>query len=330
MGGSAPVEGVKEMDVTAIREGMPRAALVAESKVDQSLQPLYRLGQLDKEGYHLEEGLLFRTQLNSLGSPIEQLCVPMSHRHQCLQAAHSNFGHQGRNKMALLLKPFFYWPNLNRDCQKFIRECERCKRTDKATPKPNPMVERQVVTQPCQDLAIDIVGPFLVAVGGFKYLLTCIDDATRWPEAIPIRSTTAKVIISAMTSIFVRCGFPIKITTDNGSQFVGKCFTKWLRDKGIQQVRSTPYHPQGNGVIERFHRTLNAIVSKTAECKGNWAKAHGFVLRSLYTISNNRGQSILGYSWVGTPNPIASFISIMGRCRARSHRSVRMDRFERR
>ena len=93
LGGSAPVEGVKEMDVTAIREGMPRAALAAESKVDQSLQPLYRLGQLDKEGYHLEEGVLFRTRLNSLGSLIEQLCVPMSHRHQCLQAAHSNFRH---------------------------------------------------------------------------------------------------------------------------------------------------------------------------------------------------------------------------------------------
>ena len=183
--------------------------------------------------------------------------------------------------MALLLKPFFYWPNLNRDCQKFIRECERCQRTDKATPKPNQMVERQVVTQPCQDLAIDIVDPFPVAVGGFKYFLTCIDNATRWPEAIPIRSTTAKVIISALTSIFVRCGFPIKITMDNGSQFVGRCFTKWLRDKGIQQVRSTPYHPQGNGVIERFHRTLNAIVSKTAECKGNWVKV---IPMALYFI----------------------------------------------
>ena len=72
--------------------------------------------------------------------------------------------------------------------------------------------------------------------------------------------------------MFVRCGFPVKITTDNSSQFVGKCFRKWLREKGIQHVRSTPYHAQGNGVIERFHRTLNAIVAKTAECKGNWAK----------------------------------------------------------
>ena len=129
-----------------------------------------------------------------------------------------------------------------------------------------------VVTQPCQDLAIDIVGPFPTAVGGFKYLLTCIDNATRWPEAIPVRSTTAKVIISALTDIFVRCGFPVKITSDNGSQFVGKVFTKWLRDKGIQHVKTTPYHPQGNRVIERFHRTLTAIITKTTEMKGNWAK----------------------------------------------------------
>ena len=103
-------------------------------------------------------------------------------------------------------------------------------------------------------------------------MLTCIDNATRWPEAVPLRSTTARVVISMLTSIFVRCGFPSKLTSDNGSQFTGKTFTQWLKTKGIHHVRTTPYHPQGNGVIERFHRTLNSIVAKTIEVKGNWAK----------------------------------------------------------
>ena len=134
------------------------------------------------------------------------------------------------------------------------------------------MVEREIVSHSFEDIAIDIVGPFPTAVGGFRYLLTCIDNATRWPQAVPLRSTTARVVISMLTSIFVRYGFPSKLTSDNGSQFTGKTFTQWLKTKGIHHVRTTPYHPQGNGVIERFHRTLNSIVAKTIEVKGNWAK----------------------------------------------------------
>ena len=279
--GSASEKGKEELSVQGIRSEIPRAEMAEATKADVSLQPLYKLGLEDKEGYHIVEGLLMRTRLDSFGDTIQQLCIPSRFRDKCLQRAHTGFGHQGRNKMALLLKPYFYWPNLNRDCQQYIKACERCQRTDKANPRHNPMVERQVVTQPYQDLAIDVVGPFPTAVGGFKYLLTCIDNATRWPEAIPVRSATAAVVISALTSIFVRCGFPLKITSDNGSQFVGKTFTKWLKDRGIQHVKTTPYHPQGNGVVERFHRTLTAMITKTAELKGNWAKV---VPMALYFI----------------------------------------------
>ena len=148
-------------------------------------------------------------------------------------------------------------------------------------PKPSTMTERVIVTQPFQDIAIDIVGPFPTAVGGFRFLLTCIDNATRWPEAVPLRTTTARVVISSLTEIFSRCGFPSRLTSDNGSQFTGKVFTKWLRDKGIQHSRTTPYHQQANGVIERLHLTLTAIVSKTAEAKGNWAKV---VTMALYFL----------------------------------------------
>ena len=91
------------------------------------------------------------------------------------------------------------------------------------------MTERTIVTQPFQDVAVDILGPFLTAVGGYRFLLTCIDTATRWPEAVPLRTITAKVLISCLTEIFSRCGFPSRLSSDNGSQFVGKVFTNWLR-----------------------------------------------------------------------------------------------------
>ena len=270
-GGSADREGSRDFPVAAIREGMPREEIAEETKSDGSLRAVLALAEMDKEGFHLTQGLVFRTRLDKFGRPFEQLCIPTTFRRKCLTAAHLNFGHQGRNKMVELLRPYFYWPNLSRSCRDFVKECNRCQTADKTTPKPHSMTARPAVTQPFTDVAIDLVGPFPTATGGFRHMLTCVDTASRWPEAIPVKSITSTVIIRCLTEIFSRNGFPEKLTTDNGSQFVSKKFTTWLRDKGIAHSRATPYHPQGNRVVERLHRTLNAVVLKTIQAKGNWA-----------------------------------------------------------
>jgi len=120
-------------------------------------------------------------------------------------------------------------------------------------------------------VAVDLVGPFPTATGGYKFLLTVIDLATRWPEAIPLRTTTSKVIERELVKVFSRCGFPTALVSDNGPQFTGRQFERWLSSKGIRHIKSSPYHPQGNGVVERLHRTLNQMVAKTTGSKGNWA-----------------------------------------------------------
>ena len=193
-----------------------------------------------------------------------------------------------------------------KDCTDFVKACVRCQEMDRTTPKPSRMIERQVVTRPFTDVAIDIVGPFPTAKGGFKFMLTCIDSASRWPEAIPIRSITTRVVISCPTSIFTRWGFPEKITSDNGPQFTSKAFIRWLREKGIAHSRSTPYHPQGNGLVERLHRTLNAVVGKIATSKGNWANAVPmalFFLRCTPSASTGLSPFLVTHGWEPT-NPI--------------------------
>ena len=87
---------------------------------------------------------------------------------------------------------------------------------------------------------IDLVGPFPTAVGGYKYLLTMVDLATRWPEAIPLKTTTARVITTSLMSIFTRCSFPARLTSDNGPQFKGNFLKKWFNKHGIQHVEAAP------------------------------------------------------------------------------------------
>ena len=137
-------------------------------------------------------------------------------------------------------------------------------------------------------------------------MLTCVDTASRWPEAFPIRSTTSRTIIGHLMQIFTRWGFPLKLTSDNGPQFISSIFTKWLKDKGITHARATPYHPQANGIVERLHRTLNGVIAKTIECKGDWASVLPmalFFLRCTPNSSTGISPFLLTHGWEPS-NPI--------------------------
>ena len=306
VGGSTEIEGSRDLPVDAIREGMPRHEMSEETKADKSLHAMLKLAQMDREEYHLSQGLVFRTRLDHFGKPREQLCVPTSYRQKCMTAAHTGFGHQGRNKMIALLTPHFYWPCMAKDCTEFVKACTRCQEMDRTVPKPARMTERQVVRKPFTDVSIDIVGPFPTAKGGYRFMLTCVDSASRWPEAIPIRSTTTRVMISCLTGIFTRWGFPEKLNSDNGPQFTSRSFIRWLKLKGIAHAKSTPYHPQGNGVVERLHRTLNAVVGKIVTSKGNWAEALPmalFFLRCTPSASTGLSPFLVTHGWEPT-NPI--------------------------
>ena len=281
VGGSAEVEGLPELNVQSITSDEPRMKMAEATLTDTTLSTARALADKLSEGYYWVEGLIFRTRLDRLGDNREQLCLPAQYRGKCLTMAHEHFGHPGRNKMGDHIRKFFYWPSITADSIKHVKSDMVCLKKDKANPRPMLMQEREVVTVPSERVAVDIVGPFPTSKGGFRFLLTYLDMATRWPEAIPLRKTTTRILIDQLTLVFSRCGFPTTLIFDNGPQFVAKSFQKWLRDKGITHVRAFPYHPQGNGLVERMHRTLSNVITRCTESRGNWAQ---IVLMAMYFL----------------------------------------------
>ena len=107
-------------------------------------------------------------------------------------------------------------------------------------------------------------------------------------------------IIKCLTELFCRNGFPEKVTSDNGPQFSSKLFKKWLKQKGIAHSKAISYHPQGNGMVERLHRTLGVVLLKTTEAKGTWAKVLPlalYFLRCSPSTSTGISPFLLTHGW---------------------------------
>ena len=130
---------------------------------------------------------------------------------------------------------------------------------------------------------MDLVGP-LPPSSGYTHIFTIVDRTTRWPEAIPLRETSTIDCAKALVSTWIaRFGVPQDITSDRGSQFTSSLWNTISQQLGVQLHRTTAYHPQSNGLVERFHRSMKA--SLKARLNGpNWTDELSWVLLGLRTV----------------------------------------------
>ena len=91
---------------------------------------------------------------------------------------------------------------------------------------------------------MDIVGPLPKSRSGKRYILIICDYATRYPEAIALRSTDAKYFAEELVTVFSRVGVPREILTDQGSNFTSQLLKEFYHLLHIHPIRTSPYHPQ--------------------------------------------------------------------------------------
>ena len=126
---------------------------------------------------------------------------------------------------------------------------------------------------------MDIVGPLPRSSLGKRYVLVVCDYATRYPEAIPLKSIDAPHIAEQLVTLFSHFGVPGEILTDQGSNFTSQLLTEIYRMLHVHPIRTTPYHPQTDGLVERFNQTLKAMLKKAATNEGkDWDKVIPYLL----------------------------------------------------
>ncbi len=94
--------------------------------------------------------------------------------------------------------------------------------------------------------------------------------ATRWPEAVPLRTVTANAVAEGLWSIFARTSIPERILTDQGSQFCSRLARELCELLHVEKVQTSPYHPQTNGAVERMHGTFKSILGKCVVGGQDW------------------------------------------------------------
>ena len=257
-----------------------REKLISEQTRDESLRDIRQWAEKGEKGFSLDNGLL----VHNLVTPAEQIrkriVVPSSRRTELLKLAHSSMlgGHFSHTKTTELLNRRFTWPQMSVDVKNLCRQCVPCQKASNANVGKAPLKPLPVLDVPFSKLAFDLVGPLPRTKSGYKYLLTSICLASKYPEAIPLKRVDVESVAEGLCEIFSRTGIPPQILTDQGSVFTSKLMKQLCHILDIKHIKSSPYHPESNGCLERWHATLKAVLRKYPERHKDWDRLIKYVL----------------------------------------------------
>ena len=268
---------VHPLKVKEAMSSVDKSTIENLQKKDSTLKKCFdRIGKpIIRENYvgefYKKNGLLYRKhqETKTVRNISYQLVVPKELRRQVMSVNHESAfsGHLGAKKTEVRILPNFFWPGLRQDVIRFCRSCDVCQRTVKrGSVKKVPLGSMPLIDTPFKRVAVDIVGPIAPpSEAGHRYILTLVDYATRYPEAVPLKKITTEAVAEALLDIYSRVGIPEEVLTDQGTQFMSECMQEVSRLLSIKGLTSTPYHPICNGLVERWNETLKSMLKRLCQ-----------------------------------------------------------------
>ena len=172
---------------------------------------------------------------------------------------HREVGHQSVEITLRRARELYTWPGQRSTVKYICHHCPTCQSNSDRVERPSP-TGMPTATYPNEIVRIDTVGPLAMGEDGNRYLITLIDHATGWAEAYPAKDRNAEAVIRVLEREYIPChGPPAIMIHDNGKEFVNRAFLNYCETWGIDTRRTSIYHPETNGKVERFHRTLSVV-----------------------------------------------------------------------
>lgn len=225
-----------------------------------------KIGKVKSAKFVVEGGILYRYHFGTNHKMKKQLVLPLCLRKNVMKLGHEAImaGHLGIAKTTDRIQEAFFWPGFQGDIMRFCKSCDICQRcvprgrVSKATLQAMPLIKT-----PFERVAMDLVGPISPpSDSGNRFILTVVDFATRYPEAVALKNKETVTVAEALVHIYSRVGVPKEVLTDQGSEFVSELMKEVERLLSIKHITTIPYHPQCNGLTEKFNAVLKQMLKK--------------------------------------------------------------------
>eukprot|EP00731_Ephydatia_muelleri_P036030 Em0193g3a len=213
----------------------------------------------------LQNGEVWKERKMNGKTKVVRLISEAFEKQRILHSCHSDptSGHLGIKRTIKRIRERFTWKGLNTEVIQLVKSCEVCQRNSAKLAVGSTELHPIPVVTTWHHVSIDFVGPISpISTSGNRYILTLSDQFSKWVEAVAVPTKEAHRVASALYKIFMRMGLPNVLTTDNGSEFRNKLNAAMLKKLGIRHSFITPYHPQSNGLDERYNQTLQSMLSK--------------------------------------------------------------------
>ena len=227
------------------------------------------------DSLHIINGLLVKTSSVEKGPiPEYSFVIPTSLIDSVLQGIHCTpfAGHLGMKRTLLRTKNRFFWPKMAVQIKDFVRNCPVCAQTKLNSTQGKAPLQPIEVNEPFVFWAMDYMGPLPETTRGNKHLLVVMDHFTKWCEVFPTQNQRASTVADILVNrVFSRFGPPTIIHSDQGRNFESNLMQEVCSLMGIHKSRTTAYHPQCDGQVERQNRTLQEMLAAfVSEHKDDW------------------------------------------------------------
>ncbi len=204
-----------------------------------------------------QDGLLCRTVEH------EQVVIPHALKARVLHIHHYArlAGHPGGRKLYAAIRRNMYWPAMAVDCYATVRRCPTCAKNRIKLRKNTTTLQLFPANGPLEAIAIDIMGELIKTSRGNQYLLVITDRFTKLTKTVPLRGVSSAEIARAFVNEWIfNYGPPLDVLADNAKYFSSRFFLDVCRILNIHNSFTTTYHPQANGQVERFNRSIKDAI----------------------------------------------------------------------
>jgi len=221
---------------------------------------------------HLIDENLYIAEIDEYDRVIERYVAPKQQRILILEQAHATiFGaHLGFHKTLERVRERFFWVRLWTDTREFVLECDNCQKSKIRSTARAPLQPLKP-TRPLELVTTDLTGPLPKSKRGNKYILVICDHFTKWVQLHALRTHTADKVAKCLLSYCTTFGIPDKLLTDQGTDFESMLIAELMDLFDTKKLRTSPYHPETDGLTERFNQTLKIMLTNFVnDAQNNW------------------------------------------------------------